>query len=127
MVPPRIETLVGETRLSSSNVSRSFRSKTICHVDAILFVFSTHFAVSFTFRPNDPCPRREMPRTLCSPSCAPSVPPHRHSLLLLNHIAQVCQRTLELPAIDGLCGFAGVFERDTEVSAASAGGFRGLD
>ena len=46
---------------------------------------------------------------------------------MINHIAQVCQRALELPAIDGLGRFAGVFEGDAEVGAVSAGGFAWLD
>ena len=40
---------------------------------------------------------------------------------MINHVAQICQRALELPAIDGLGGFAGVFEGDAEVGAVSAG------
>ena len=46
---------------------------------------------------------------------------------MIDHIAQICQGALELPAIDRLCCFTGVFEGDSEVSAASAGGFAGLD
>ena len=46
---------------------------------------------------------------------------------MINHVAQVCQRALELPAIDSLGGFAGVFEGDAEVGAVSAGGFAWLD
>ena len=46
---------------------------------------------------------------------------------MIDHIAQVCQRALELPAIDSLGGFAGVFEGDAEVGAVSAGGFAWLD
>ena len=46
---------------------------------------------------------------------------------MINHIAQVCQRALELPAIDGLGCFAGVFEGNAEVGAVSAGGFACLD
>ena len=46
---------------------------------------------------------------------------------MINHIAQVCQRALELPAVDGLGRFAGVFEGDAEVGAVSAGGFALLD
>lgn len=41
---------------------------------------------------------------------------------MVDDIAQVCESALELPAIDSLCGFAGVFEGDTEVGAVSAGG-----
>ena len=46
---------------------------------------------------------------------------------MINHIAQVCKRALELPAIDRLRCFAGVFEGDAEVGAVSAGGFALLD
>ncbi len=46
---------------------------------------------------------------------------------MINHIAQVCQRALELPTIDGLSRFAGVFEGDAEVGPVSAGGFALLD
>ena len=46
---------------------------------------------------------------------------------MINHIAQVCQRALELPAVDGLSRFAGIFEGDAEVRAVSAGGFALLD
>lgn len=46
---------------------------------------------------------------------------------MINHIAQVRQRALELPAIDGLGRFAGVFEGNAEVGAVSAGGFACLD
>ena len=42
---------------------------------------------------------------------------------MVDHIAQVCQRALELPAIDGLGRFAGVFEGNTEVGAVSTGRF----
>lgn len=46
---------------------------------------------------------------------------------MIDHIAQVCKCALELPAIDSLSGFAGVFEGDAEVGAVSAGGFALLD
>ncbi len=46
---------------------------------------------------------------------------------MINHIAQVCQRALELPTINSLGRFAGVFEGDTEVGAVSAGRFALLD
>lgn len=42
---------------------------------------------------------------------------------MIDHVAQVCQRALELPAIDSLSCFAGVFEGDAEVFAVSAGRF----
>ena len=43
------------------------------------------------------------------------------------HILQVCDCALELETIDGLCGFTGIFKGDTEVGAASSGGFARLD
>lgn len=46
---------------------------------------------------------------------------------MINHITQVCQRALELPAVDGLGRFAGIFEGNAEVGAVSAGRFAGLD
>ena len=46
---------------------------------------------------------------------------------MIDHIAQVCQRAFELPAIDRLRRFAGVFEGDAEVGAVSTGGFALLD
>lgn len=46
---------------------------------------------------------------------------------MIDHIAQVCQRALELPAIDRLRRFAGIFEGDAEVGAVSTGGFALLD
>lgn len=42
-------------------------------------------------------------------------------------VVQVGEGALELPAIDGLGGFTGIFERDTEVGAAGAGRFGGLE
>ena len=46
---------------------------------------------------------------------------------MIDYVAQVCQRALKLPAIDGLSRFAGVLEGDAEVGAVSAGGFALLD
>ena len=66
-------------------------------------------------------------RTLRGPPCTSGIPPHGNRLFVINHVAQVCQRALELPAIDRLGGFAGVFEGDAEVGAVSAGGFAWLD
>ena len=68
-----------------------------------------------------------VPRTLRCPPSTSCIPPHGHRLFMINHIAQVCQGALELPAIDSLGGFAGVFEGDAEVGAVSAGGFAWLD
>ena len=46
---------------------------------------------------------------------------------MIDHIAQVCQRALELPAVDRLSCFAGVLEGDAEIRAVSAGRFPLLD
>lgn len=46
---------------------------------------------------------------------------------MIDHIAQVCQRAFELPAIDSLSCFAGIFEGDAKVGAMSTGGFALLD
>jgi len=50
--------------------------------------------------------------TLTRSSCTPSVPPHGHGLLLLNHIVEVGQCALQLPAVDRLRRLAGVLEGD---------------
>lgn len=42
-------------------------------------------------------------------------------------VLEVGDGALELPAVDGLGGLAGVLEGDTEVGAASAGALSGLD
>ena len=60
--------------------------------------------------------------TLRTPSRTPCIPPHWNSLFLLNHIVQVGQSALELPAVDRLGRFAGIFERYAEIGAASSGG-----
>jgi hypothetical protein len=60
--------------------------------------------------------------TLSSSSCASSITPHWNGLLVLSNILQVLDCALQLPAVDCLCGFAGVLEGDTEVGATSAGG-----
>lgn len=65
--------------------------------------------------------------TLTRSSCAPSVAPHGYGLLLLNHIVEVGQRALQLPAVDRLGRLAGVLEGDAQVGTARAGGFRRLD
>ena len=66
-------------------------------------------------------------RTLCTSPRAPCISPHWHRFFLLDHVVQVGQRALQLPAVDGLRRFAGVFEGDAEVGAAGAGGLGGLD
>lgn len=46
---------------------------------------------------------------------------------MADDIVQVGDGALELPAVDGLGGFTGVFEGDAEVGAAGAGGFGWLE
>ena len=82
---------------------------------------------SRTLIPIIPHPSGIISRTLRSPSRTPSIPPHGYRLFVIDHIAQVCQCALELPAIDSLCCFTGVLEGDAEVGAVSAGGFALLD
>ena len=65
--------------------------------------------------------------TLRSPPGTPSIPPHGHSLFMIDHIVQICHGALELPSIDSLGRFSGVFEGDAEVGAVSAGRFALLD
>lgn len=65
--------------------------------------------------------------TLTRTPNTPSISSHRHDLLLLHHIVEVGQCALELPPIDRLSCFAGVFEGDTEVGTACASGLGRLD
>ena len=59
-------------------------------------------------------------RTLRCPPRTTGISPHGHRLFMIDHIAQVCQSALELPAIDGLSRFAGVFKGNAEVGAVCA-------
>ena len=68
-----------------------------------------------------------MLRTLCSTARAPSIPPHGHRLLVMLDIVEVGECALQLPSVDGLGGFARVFEGAAEVGAASARGFGGFE
>jgi len=58
---------------------------------------------------------------LSSASSAASVPPHGNGFLVLQDISEVGERAVELPAVDGLGGLAGVLEGNAEVAAAGAG------
>lgn len=64
---------------------------------------------------------------MSSTTSAPGISPHRHSLDMSLDVLEVGDGALELPAVDGLGGLAGVLERNTEVGATGAGGFGGLD
>ena len=66
-------------------------------------------------------------RTLRRTTCTPGIPPHGHGLLVFFDVLEVAQGFLEVPAVDGLGGFAGVLEGDAQVGAAAAGGFGGFD
>lgn len=52
---------------------------------------------------------------------------HGHGFLVLEHVAQVGEGAVELPAVDGLCRFARVLEGHTQVGSPRARGFRGVD
>jgi hypothetical protein len=56
-----------------------------------------------------------------------AVPTHGDSLGLGHDVLEELDRALELPAVDGLSGLAGVLEGDTEVGTAGAGRLRRLD
>lgn len=65
--------------------------------------------------------------TLRSPPRTPRITPHWYRLLMINDITEIGERALELPAIDSLSRFTGVFEGDAEVGTAGTGGLGGLD
>ena len=65
--------------------------------------------------------------TLCGATSAPGISPHGDGLDVTLDILEVLDGALELPAVDGLGGLAGVLERDTEVRATSAGGLGSFD
>lgn len=48
-------------------------------------------------------------------------------LLVLLDVLEESNSALELPAVDGLSGLAGVLERNSEVGTAGAGRLRGLN
>jgi len=56
---------------------------------------------------------------LSATTSATSVPPHGNCLLVLLDILKIGDSALQLPAIDCLCRFAGVLERDAEVGTTS--------
>ncbi len=59
--------------------------------------------------------------TLTRSSSSTSISSHWHGLFMSNHIAQIRKGAIKFPSVDGLGGFAGVFEGDAEVSTAGAG------
>jgi hypothetical protein len=64
---------------------------------------------------------------LSGTASATGVSSHGDSLLVLLDVLEEGHGTLELPAVDGLGGLAGVLEGDTEVGTAGAGRLGGLD
>lgn len=65
--------------------------------------------------------------TLGGATSAPGIASHWNSLGVALDVLEVLDGALELPAIDGLGGLAGILEGDTEVRAPGAGGFAVLD
>lgn len=66
-------------------------------------------------------------RTLGGATGSAGVPPHGNGLLVLLNVLEELHGTLELPAIDGLGGLAGVLEGHTEVCSARASRLRRVD
>lgn len=66
-------------------------------------------------------------RTLGASTNAASKSSHGNSLLVLLDVLEEGNSALELPAVDGLGGLAGVLERNSEIGTAGAGRFRGLN
>lgn len=80
---------------------------------------------------NSPSSNTEIPtfplHTLSSSTGAAGISSHGDGLLVLLDVLEEGHGALELPAIDGLGGLAGVLEGHTKVSTAGAGRLRGLD
>lgn len=66
-------------------------------------------------------------RTLGGSADAASVSSERNGLLVLLDVLEELEGAGQLPAIDGLGGFPGVLERNSQVSTAGAGGLSALD
>ena len=66
-------------------------------------------------------------RTLSGAASAASIATHGNGLLVLFDILEKGDGALELPAVDGLRGLAGILERGSEVGTAGAGRLGGLD
>jgi len=58
---------------------------------------------------------------------AAGISSHGDSLLVLLDVLKELDSSLQLPAVDGLGGLAGVLERNSEVGTAGASRFRGLN
>ena len=87
-------------------------------------------AYLIAIRDHEACPHNTIGlslRTLSSPAGAASVPPHRDSLLVLLDVLEELNSAVQLPAVDGLRGLAGVLVGDTKVGAPSAGALAVVD
>lgn len=73
------------------------------------------------------CHGGDKKRTLGGATGSAGVPPHGNGLLVLLDVLEELHGTLELPAIDGLGGLAGVLEGHTEVCSARASRLRRVD
>lgn len=65
--------------------------------------------------------------TLCCSTSAAGISSHRDGLLQLLDILEIFDSSVQLPAIDRCCRFAGVLEADSEVGASSASRLLWLD
>jgi hypothetical protein len=66
-------------------------------------------------------------RTLGTAASATGISSHGDGLLVLLHILEESNSALQLPAVDGLSGLAGVLEGNSQVGTAGAGRLGGLD
>jgi len=66
-------------------------------------------------------------RTLGAAAGAAGISSHGDSLLVLLDVLEEGNSALQLPAVDGLGGLAGVLEGDSQVGTAGAGRLGGLD
>lgn len=66
-------------------------------------------------------------RTLRSAADGAGISAEGDGLLLLLDVLKESDSTLQLPAVDGLGGLAGVLERNSEVGTAGAGRLGGSD
>lgn len=64
---------------------------------------------------------------LGSAASATGISSHGDGLLVLLDVLEELDSSLQLPAVDGLGGLAGVLERNSEVGTAGAGRLRGLN
>lgn len=71
--------------------------------------------------------RQRENRTLRRPTRRTRIPSHGNGLLVLLDVLEVSQRLLQVPAVDGLGGFARVLEADAQIAAAGSRGLGRFD